>query len=128
MAEKKVGKYKNFRGLAHLRVDVGLEDIGQGVTKSREIPKDGLLTAIFAPDPVTSMPRSDLHIALSGSLDPTTQEYIRRALQRPIPETGVGHPDPDVVLDNARKHNESIDAYVQRLAKSVENYYKPAEK
>ena len=119
MAEKKVGKYSNFRGLAHLRKDVSLSDIGQDLVKSRPFHKDGLLSAIFAPDPKTGMPRSDLHIMLSGSLDPTTQEYIRRTLMQSLPSE-VGHDDPDVVLDTARKHGEEINAYVQRLAKYVE--------
>lgn len=122
--EVKKGRYLNFKGLSHLNLDVTLDSIGQADPPVKELVKDGLLSVIFAPDPATAMPRSDLHIALSGSLDPTTQEYIRRSLQAPLPESGVGHSDPDVVLDNARRFNESIDRYVTRLAASVENLRK----
>ena len=118
--EKKKGRYLNFKGMAHLNLDVHLETIGQEDPQVLPLKKDGLLAEIFAPDPVTGMPRSDLHIQLSGSFDPKIQEYIRRTLQQPLP-SDVGSLDPDVVIANARKFNETIDDYVGRLAKSIES-------
>lgn len=112
-----VTKLPSFRGFE------GIERVQKQMSVSPPvpIPKDGLLSAIFAPDPETGMPRSDLHIQLSGSLDPNVQEYIRRTFQRPLPSSDVGHENPDVVLDSARNYNERIDDYVLRLKNMVEN-------
>lgn len=112
--QPQVIKRPNFRGFEHMQR--GFASIPAVETK--EIPKDGLLTAIFAPDPATGMPRSDLHIQLSGSLDPTTQEYIRRSFAQPLPDS-VGHEDPDVVLDGSRQYGENVDQYIERLQKMV---------
>lgn len=128
MATKdKKGRYLNFKGMSHINLDVHLETIGQEEEKALPLTSDGLLSAIFAPDPETGMPRSDLHIQLQGSLDPKVAEYVRRTLQQPLP-SDIGHTDPDVVLDNARRFNEDVETYVQRLTSQIESYHNSRKK
>lgn len=114
--------FRNYRGMSHMNQAVSIDDVCPS-PPVRTVQKDGLMAEIFAPDMHTGMPRADLALMLGSSIDPATQEYIRRMYMTPVPDSGVGHPDPDVVLETARKTGERLDQYVARLSEYVENGY-----
>ena len=86
--------------------------------REREIISDGvnndpLITQIFAPDPVTGIPSSDLGIILSKDSAPEVAQYIRDTLMKP--HLSKGTEDGEFALESMRKSNESIEAYAARL-------------
>lgn len=69
---------------------------------------------IFAPDPRTGIPRSDLALIMSNSARPEVAEYIRQTLQRPLPDSVLSE-DPDEALRFVKNTRESLEAYADRL-------------
>lgn len=112
------GKYLNFRGFAHM--DVKYRDTS--VQKPKEFPKDGLLTAIFAPDPKTMMPSSAAMLVIqNGTLDPSQKEMLRRKYLQPVP-SDVGTSNPDEAIQYTKTQNEKFDNYVSRLVADIEKH------
>lgn len=75
---------------------------------------DDILGTIFAPDPVTGIPRSDLAIVLSKCSAPEISQYIRDQLMRPV-DTGVSCDDAQLALDMTMTKKDSFESYASRL-------------
>lgn len=75
---------------------------------------DDVLGTIFAPDPVTGIPRCDLAIVMSKSSAPEIGQYIRDQLMRPV-DTGVSCDDAQLALDMTMTKKDSFESYASRL-------------
>lgn len=116
--KEKKGKYLNFRGFAHMDVNFRHKES----SKPMEYPKDGLLTAIFAPDPSTGMPSSSAMLVIqNGTLDPAQREMLRRKYCQPLP-SDVGTGNPDEALNYTKSQYEKFDNYVGRLVADIEKH------
>lgn len=87
-----------------------------------EKDSDNILNLIFAPDPVSGIPRSDLAVMYSKDTAPEISQYVRDTLMQPIApsitdENGnpVFCPDADAALDTMRNKGESFVEYAERL-------------
>lgn len=69
---------------------------------------------IFAPDPRTGIPRSDLALIMSNSARPEVAEYIRQTLQRPLPDSERSV-NADDALRFTKSPRESLESYGDRL-------------
>lgn len=83
---------------------------------------DEIGSLIFAPDPRTGIPRSDLAIILSNSARPEVAEYIRQNLQRTLPDS-ERFANPDDALRFTKNVHESLEAYGERLRKICNEAY-----
>lgn len=70
---------------------------------------------IFAPDPETGIPRSDLAIVYSHDADPQISQYIQDTLLKPHPQSGTKFDNPDDALSMMKDRNESYAQYSARL-------------
>lgn len=84
------------------------------VLKMSSVSTDEVVSLIFAPDPVTGIPRSDLGVIMSKDSAPEVAQYIRDNLLRGV-SSPSGADDPDFVLDSMRSRGESLDSYSERL-------------
>lgn len=82
------------------------------------VQQDSLLQEIFAPDPVTGKPRSDLHFVYSKDYNPVVSEYIRQNLARPI-NVGTVLDDPEDALILTKSRFEDLQEYSQRLQEII---------
>ena len=89
----------------------GYENFVQPEDHSKDMPKssidldmqDKLLIEIFAPDPITGKPRSDLHFIFSQDSNPIVQEYIKNTLcQSHGQESSFDNPDDALELMKSR--------------------------
>ncbi len=62
-------------------------------------PEKQILGLIFAPDPLTGMPSSDISIYLSDKTNPQVRDYIQRFLMSELPKASTMVKDNDIVLD-----------------------------
>lgn len=85
--------------------------------ESRQFVEDPLLTLIFAPDPVTGNPSSDLALTTRTN-SPELQRYIQSVLHNPVPSS-AGIDDPDMALDMQKDPFESFEVYASRLREIV---------
>lgn len=85
---------------------------------------DEFTSLIFAPDPVTGIPRSDLAVIMSKDTAPEIAQYIQSHFQSPLPSS-PGVDDPDVAIDGIKRPGESIDQYAERLRQIVSSVPKP---
>lgn len=79
---------------------------------------DPIMREIFAPNPVTGKPQSDLHIIYSQNHNPMIAEYIKNTLANPMPE-GARIDDPDAALEMTKSRLETVQEYAQRLQELV---------
>lgn len=88
---------------------------------------DDVMREIFAPDPITGFPRSDLALMLSKDTAPEISQYIRDNIM-----TGAGTQtasfgsDDDaanMALEMTKTRYESVRAYSDRLRSIVEKSY-----
>lgn len=120
---EKKGRYLNYRGLSHINLDWKPKVI----ESVKEFPKDGLLTAIFAPDPLTGMPSAAAMLTLqNGNLTPEQRELLRQKYCKPLP-VDVGSMSADAALEYTKTQNERFDAYVNRLIVDIEKSKKSVE-
>ena len=84
------------------------------ILPSSTTEQDAVLKLIFAPDPQTGIPRSDLGLLLDKQTEPEVAAYIRENLARPL-LSSTGVPDADTALEMARDYGESFEAYANRL-------------
>lgn len=83
------------------------------------ISQDDVLSTIFAPDPSTGFPRSDLHLVLSKDSAPEVSQYVRDTLMRPLSSSSSVVDDADVAIESVRLRNEDIITYGNRLREIV---------
>lgn len=81
--------------------------------------QNNLITEIFAPDPVTLNPRSDLHFMFTSDSSPVVSEFIRSTLARPVVSGSVTD-DPDNALESMQLRGESSQDYALRLSEFIE--------
>lgn len=83
----------------------------------RQFVEDPLLSMIFAPDPATGNPASDLALTMhTGS--PEIQRYISSVLHNPVP-SGSTLDDPETALNLSKSPFETIEEYGNRLRELV---------
>lgn len=76
--------------------------------------ENSMLDDIFAPDPVTGNPNSDLFIRLQG--DPTMREYIDKFLSNPVPSVAkIDEENKDLALQMTKSKYESANEYLLRI-------------
>lgn len=78
---------------------------------------DDLYESIFAPDPFTGVPRSDISIMMSKDTRPEVAQYIRDTLMHP--RSGISTDDPDFALATVKSRQETIAQYADRLRELV---------
>lgn len=78
--------------------------------------ENSMFDDIFAPDPVTGNPNSDLYIRLQG--DPTMREYIDKYLSNPVPSVAkIDEENKDLALNMVKSKYESASQYIERIRK-----------
>lgn len=100
----------------------GYENFVQPEDHSKDMPKskidfvdqDKMMMEIFAPDPITGKPRSDLHFIYSKDSNPIVQEYIKNTLCQ-AHESETSFDNPDDALELMKSRLETNQQYVQRL-------------
>lgn len=80
--------------------------------------EDSFEKLIFAPDPVTGVPRSDLAFVVNSKTRPEVLQYIQNTLQRPLQDSVVGS-DPDMAIASIRGRKESFTAYADRIREII---------
>lgn len=93
------------------------EKIAPQYDQSRQFVEDPMLSLIFAPDPATGNPSSDLALTTRTN-SPELQRYIQSVLHNPVPSS-AGVDDPDMVLDMQKDPFESLEVYANRLREIV---------
>ena len=83
--------------------------------------QDPLISTIFAPDPDTGIPRSDLAVVMSRDTSPEISQFIRDTLMRPLPD-GVTSADSDAALEFVKGRSERLGQYAQRLYSIVDSF------
>lgn len=99
-------EYPEFAGLTHI------PESSKNETLSVEVADD-LQRAIFAPDPITGIPRSDLGLILSKDCRPEVAQYIQNTLMRPRADKVA--PDADMALAAVKSRTETVAEYAERL-------------
>lgn len=87
----------------------------------RQRQGEQLSELLFAPDPNTGIPRSDIALVMSADTRPEIAQYIRDNLLRPDPYAKLGSENADVALEMVQGKYESTEKYVERLTQLVEN-------
>lgn len=86
-------------------------------------PSDSLLRVIYAPDERTGLPTGDLQYFVSDKANPQIKQFILDNLMKDVSVAknpmNADMSDDDMLLF-ARKPNESIDSYAQRLNNEIE--------
>lgn len=115
-----------FNGLPDLPPSVPAAHIRQS-----DVNNDEMFRAVFAPDPVTGLPMSDVRMLVNKDTNPQVQQFIRNHLmdnkfESPRADT------PEQAQSAIRRYGETITAYADRLRKEwIENNKKnnqPKEK
>lgn len=78
------------------------------------LPVDGVMEILFAPDPVTGVPRSDLAMLMAKDSRPEVSQYIRENLMKELPSTNRTD-DPDRAIEFTKSRHESLQEYGERL-------------
>lgn len=104
-------KFKEFGRVIVAHVDSALRDV--------DVQQDKFLEEIFAPDPRTGVPRSDLHFIFSADKSPAVAEYVQNVLQMNHKGSISSLPDdPDSALDLVQ--GRMTDAqYVEKLTSII---------
>lgn len=106
----------------HYRLDSNQYPISRRRShKCVEQPSDELVRTLFAPDPVTGVPRSDIAIVMSKDTSPEVSQYIRDTLMRPLPASSSCGDDADFALESVKSESESLTEYCDRLFGLVNN-------
>lgn len=85
------------------------------------LPTDDVLQLIFAPDPVTGIPRSDLAVMMSRDSQSEIAQYIRDVLLSPV-QSNPGIDDSDFALEATKSRGESLAVYAERLRDIVQRH------
>lgn len=81
-----------------------------------------ILDVIFAPDPVTGNPRSDLSISLTADTSPVVRDFIERVLRTRHPSV-TGAPNDEVAFDlikpRSSQYGVELSNYLESLRSMV---------
>ena len=86
-----------------------------------QVKKDAVMDVIFAPNPFTGYPSSDLSLLLSDKTRPEVQNYIKNYLCQPV-ELPKGIDNPDITLDTLQTREmvgRRYDEYIAGLQKYI---------
>lgn len=107
-------KQISFRGLRSMTEE---EAAKLRVPRSSDLVfsyENSMLDDIFAPDPVTGNPNSDLFIRLQG--DPSMREYIDKYLSSPVLSVAkIDEEHKDLALQYTKSKYESASEYLSRI-------------
>lgn len=117
---KRIDEIRQLRGYERIGLISCTKILNMSSLSSVKDDDDDVLGTIFAPDPVTGIPRSDLSVVLSKSSAPEIGQYIRDQLMRPV-ETGVSIDDAQLALDMTMTKKDSLESYASRL-KELSNF------
>lgn len=111
----KIEDIKKLRHYANIeKPSDGFHEIEENEDIVKE--QDAIITEIFAPDPDTGLPSSDLHLVLNKDTRPEIRAYIEQNLMSPRSTSAESPADnPDVALDLIKDRRENVDQYKQRL-------------
>lgn len=113
----------------------GLPDLPPSVPavhlRQSDVNQDEMFRTVFAPDPVTGLPMSDVRLLVNKDTNPQVQQFIRNHLMDKkfvSPRAGTAVQAQSAI----RQYGESITAYADRLRNEwIENHKKnvqPKEK
>ena len=80
-----------------------------------------ILDVIFAPDPRTGFPRSDLMYIMSRDARPEVANFIRDTLMQQGGQVS-GSQDPDSAIDLVKDRRESFEQYSERIKSIIAKY------
>lgn len=116
-SKKYIRNFTEFQNLA----DIEYQRVN--VPSSAPVKKqDEMISLIYAPDPVTRLPSSDVGMLLKHQDRPEVQRYIQQRLQL-AHESVRGAENPDDALTAIRAYKEDVRTYAQRL----KDAFSPAE-
>ena len=101
------------RGYKHVSVKNEVCDLEKFPILTTNTEDDNILQDIFAPDPVTGLPSSDIFVE-GRNVNDTLREYIQNVLRTPLSE-GSRVDGPDTALNFARGIDESKASYINRI-------------
>lgn len=82
-----------------------------------------LTAVVFAPDPVTGLPSSDIARIMASDTNPQVAQYIRDNLMSPNPNYQPGVDDPDLALEFIPRDGENFEQFSSRLRASTQQSY-----
>lgn len=85
-----------------------------------ETDEDSLLLSIFAPDPFTGFPRSDLFFEFSNSQSDEVRAYIHNNLMKEN-IAGISLDSADEALEFTKTRLTSLQEYTENLKKIIQN-------
>lgn len=110
---------KKFRAYAHMsKSRFRGRFIDTPYVQVSEKDPDSLEKVIFAPNPITGVPTSDVAVILANDSNPAVSQYIRDNLMRPI-QGEPGTDDADLALASVKSDTESVEEYAERLKSEV---------
>lgn len=101
----------SFNGLPDLPPSIPVVHIRQS-----DVNSDEMFRTVFAPDPVTGLPMSDVRLLVNKDTNPQVQQFIRNHLMDKkfeSPRAGT----PEQASSAIRRYGETITAYADRLRK-----------
>lgn len=111
---KRIDEIRQLRGYERIGLISCTKILNMSSLSSVKDDDDDVLGTIFAPDPVTGIPRSDLAIVMSASSAPEISQYIRDQLMRPR-DNVVSTDDAQMALDMTMTKKDSLESYASRL-------------
>ena len=82
-----------------------------------------LQSVVYAPDPVTGLPTTDIARIMSADSNPQVAQFIRDNLMSPNPNYQPGVDDPDLAFDFVPRDGENFEQFSDRLRQSTRSYY-----
>lgn len=110
-----VKKLRHYAHIAKEQVSDGTFLDDGDIMPSPDAEQEALLKMIYAPDPETGVPRSDLAIVYSKDSDPQMARFIQDTLLRSHPQDGVSFDNPDDAIELMKNRSESFEKYSARL-------------
>lgn len=114
-------KYEDVKKLPHYAY-ITEDQVSNGtflddgdIISAPDAEQEALYKMIYAPDPETGVPRSDLAIVYSKDADPQLARFIQDTLQRSHPQEGVSFDNPDDAIELMKNRSESFEKYSARL-------------
>lgn len=114
-------KYKDFKQLAEIKDFLPLNnsnDVSDVVSADQM-----LLAEVFAPDPITRLPQSDIQAFLGSNTNPQVRQFIQEQLMY---NTGNSVSDTHLSDDDlktfSRQANESRSSYLTRIGNFLRDF------
>lgn len=111
---KDINRLRKYPEYRHAVLD-SIPEVEKASSQMPEVADQELVSLIFAPDPRTGLPRSDLSVIMSKDSAPEVAQYIRDNLMQVRSEGVSAGDDADLALASIKSREESIIAYAERL-------------